>query len=179
MSEPVHLAAASSHPTDLALAARVLRPYKPHCRYLTSAEVWVRPDAPAPLGASCCFVIPESCYIDDTGHFNSVEFNICYNQITYYVLAKAVQDHLWTVFDTWTMEDYWAKQLPNILILSMQTRFRRQIRSRGAGFQGEIEFSRRRLSRDTLFLGSQCRFWDDHGGSCEGNINLGLVDVPR
>jgi hypothetical protein len=179
VSEPVPVAAGIGHPMDSVLAARVLRPYKPHCRYLTSAQVWVRPGVRAPLGASCYFAIPESCYIDDTGHFNSVEFNICYNQMLYYVLAKAVQDHLWAVFDAWTMTDYWAKQLPDVLIVSLQARFRRQIKSTRSGFQGEVEYSRPRMSRGTLFLASQCRFWDDHGGNCEGTVELGLVNVPR
>ena len=34
------------------------------------------------------------CCIDDTGHFNSVEFHICYNQTLYYTVAKSVQERL-------------------------------------------------------------------------------------
>jgi hypothetical protein len=34
--------------------------------------------------------IPESCYIDDTGHFNAVEFNICFNQLAYVLFGKCV-----------------------------------------------------------------------------------------
>ncbi|NET17718.1 MAG: hypothetical protein F6K08_35290 [Okeania sp. SIO1H6] len=33
------------------------------------------------------FSIGESCYIDDTGHLNAVEFNICYNQLLYVAIA--------------------------------------------------------------------------------------------
>ena len=36
------------------------------------------------------FSIPESCYIDDTGHFNAVEFNICYNQLAYVLFAGVI-----------------------------------------------------------------------------------------
>ena len=36
----------------------------------------------------------QSCYIEETGHFNAVEFVISYNQLIYYTLAAAVRDHL-------------------------------------------------------------------------------------
>ena len=36
------------------------------------------------------FSIPESCYIDSTGHFNAVEFNICYNQLAYVLFAGCI-----------------------------------------------------------------------------------------
>lgn len=66
---------------DPSLLAQVLNPYKAHCKYLKSAQVTKEGD-PHDGGrviGRCEFSIPQSCYIDDTGHFNSVEFNICYN----------------------------------------------------------------------------------------------------
>ncbi|MGW6540873.1 FcoT family thioesterase [Streptomyces sp. NPDC055051] len=47
-----------------------------------------------PLTGSGMFTIPEPCYIDDTGHFNAVEFNICYNQLAYYTLAAMIRDRV-------------------------------------------------------------------------------------
>ena len=67
---------------DPQLLARVLTPYKPHCRYLRTAAVRYA-TARSIAAASGTFSIPESCYIASTGHFNAVEFNICYNQLTY------------------------------------------------------------------------------------------------
>jgi FcoT-like thioesterase domain len=67
--------------------AEVLQPYRANAKYLHAAELtYVRSDAAANDEASLVvgrghFTIPASCYIDDTGHFNAVEFNICYNQL--------------------------------------------------------------------------------------------------
>ena len=41
------------------------------------------------ISAKGRFSIPDSCYIDDTGHFNAVEFNICFNQLAYVPSASA------------------------------------------------------------------------------------------
>jgi FcoT-like thioesterase domain len=70
------------------LAAEILRPYKQNATYLKSAEITHVNDKSAIspgtadhklVSGKGRFSIPESCYIDDTGHFNAVEFNICYN----------------------------------------------------------------------------------------------------
>ncbi|MEO1375818.1 MAG: FcoT family thioesterase, partial [Cyanobacteria bacterium J06635_10] len=50
------------------------------------------------------FSIPESCYIDDTGHFNSVEFNICYNQLFYIIIAYLIKNQLLEVMKDWNLE---------------------------------------------------------------------------
>ncbi|NJR65313.1 MAG: hypothetical protein HC772_08340, partial [Leptolyngbyaceae cyanobacterium CRU_2_3] len=53
-----------------------LAPYKEHCRYLKRAQ-FQSPVISTGREQSWLingdFAIPESCYIDDTGHFNSVE----------------------------------------------------------------------------------------------------------
>src|SRR5882724_11344285 len=80
-------------PMDISdtLVADILKPYRPHARYLRSAQITHFRDKAAEgiaankglVTAAGRFSIPESCYIDDTGHFNAVEFNICYNQLAY------------------------------------------------------------------------------------------------
>ena len=61
--------------------ADILKPYRAHARYLRSAEIthFRNPAAPRDgtsaaslLTGTGRFSIPESCYIDDTGHFNAV-----------------------------------------------------------------------------------------------------------
>ncbi|MGW4728249.1 (2E)-enoyl-ACP glycyltransferase [Streptomyces shenzhenensis] len=167
-----------SYPTDGELLARVLVPYKQHCKYLKSAEV----TAGAGLsGARCAFAIPESCYIDDTGHLNSVEVNIAYNQMMYYLVAKSVKEGLLTGFETWILDDFWRHQLPDILIARFASNFRRPVNPRA--FTGEMEFrsvTRRTPGGGSPFLHAQTVFCyqDAHGGRCDGEATLAFVNVP-
>ena len=75
----------------------ILKPYRKHAQYLKSAELTHFQDKcscatkgkdAGLITAKGRFSIPESCYIDDTGHFNAVEFNICFNQLAYVCLRQ-------------------------------------------------------------------------------------------
>jgi hypothetical protein len=154
---------------DPALLTQVLKPYRPHCRYLTSATVTAdgEPRDGGRVGAECEFEIPESCYIDDTGHFNSVEFNICYNQMLYYVVAKSVKDGLMQPFTEWTMDDYWQRQLADFLITDFHSTFKRPMR--GGRFFGEIgvvnvlEWEGSDIRQPLVVVHTVCRYWDVQG----------------
>ncbi|OYN76044.1 FcoT family thioesterase [Mycolicibacterium sphagni] len=120
-----------------------------------------------------------SCYIEETGHFNAVEFIISYNQLIYYTLAASVRDHLIPELSSWTMDDYWQRQLPSVLISKMSTRFRQPINSRS--YRGvltitDIEFRQR--SRPLLALQTTIEFSDDGVGSAVGELEIVLVDLP-
>lgn len=159
------------------LLERVLLPYKQDCTYLKSADITVADGLAAGRGE---FEIPQSCYIDDTGHFNSVEFNICYNQLVYYVMACAVRDSLMPAFSEWTLADYWSRQLPSILITSLSSKFKRPIDPRS--FSGEVEFTkltRRDLLRPLLIAETTCRFWDASGGKAFGDVTLAILNPPQ
>ncbi|MCP9986442.1 FcoT family thioesterase [Streptomyces sudanensis] len=159
------------------LLPRVLRPYKAHCRYLRSAAVGVRGDR---VTARCELAVPESCYIDDTGHLNAVEVTIAYNQMMYYTVAKAVKEGLLEEFARWTLDDYWRHQLPDILIARFGGNFRRPIDARS--FSGEIDFlSVERRSpggRPLLTAETAYRYWDASGGRCDGTVKLAFVNAP-
>ncbi|MFG2337331.1 FcoT family thioesterase [Streptomyces yangpuensis] len=170
--------------TDTELLARVLRPYREHCQYLKSCEVTGGTGdgdggADGPLTARCTFEIPESCYIDDTGHFNSVEFNICYNQMLYYVIAKSVQDGLLESFAHWSMEDYWQRQLADFLITDFRSTFKRAMR--GRHFSGEIqildvvEWEGSDIREPLLVVHTACRYWDASGGNCHGEVKIAIT----
>ncbi len=124
--------------------------------------------------------IEESCYIDDTGHLNAVEVMIGYNQMLYYVIAKAVREGLGPVFSGWTMEDYWRRQLPGILITKVTSEFRRPIDPRN--YHGEFELTgvaHRRLrpeSAPLTALETSFRYWDDHNGRASGQVAVAIVD---
>ncbi|MFJ8104838.1 FcoT family thioesterase [Streptomyces sp. NPDC096132] len=164
--------------TDEALLARVLTPYKGHCKYLRSAVVT---ETDGRVAARCEFEIPESCYIDDTGHLNSVEVNICYNQMMYYLVAKSVQERLGTGFASWTLDDFFEHQLPDILIARFSSTFRRPVDPRA--FLGEMEFrsvTRRAPAGGAPFLHAETafRYWDAGSGRCDGEATLAFVNVP-
>ena len=161
--------------SDIDLMARVLEPYKTHCRYLINSKVVDNGD---PLYGGrvlglCDFSIPESCYIDDTGHFNAVEFNICYNQMMYYVVAKSVKERLMSSFDSWSLGDYWRKQLPDIYIVNFESAFKKSMKA--LSFSGEIEFTKVRKMKDLPYINTTCRFWDESGGNSSGKVTLAIV----
>src|SRR5882757_9200074 len=64
-----------------AFTAEILKPYRAHAKYLKSAEITQFSERAVQDSTSDeslvtgigRFSIPESCYIDDTGHFNAVE----------------------------------------------------------------------------------------------------------
>lgn len=168
------MSAPDSHPVAADLLAAVLAPYKPHCRYLHQAVVEV-PGGEGPLVlARGEFGIPESCYIDDTGHFNSVEFNLCYNQLVYTLMAQCVAADLLPAFSAWTVDEYLARQLPDVLIHEFSSKFKRPMDMRR--FTGEVAIAEARDRRRFLFLRTTCRFWDEAGGESEGEISLAIVD---
>jgi hypothetical protein len=172
----VSAAAATVLGNDPDLLARVLDCYKPQCRYLKSMVVSTDNGV---LRGEGVLEIPESCYIDDTGHLNSVEVNICYNQLLYQALATAVRDGIGPVFDTWTMEDFWRRRLPDILITRFSSVFRRPIDPRS--FRGEFvvdSVRQRRLRPDAdplVSLETSFRCRDEAGGVCSGTAQVTIV----
>jgi hypothetical protein len=167
---------------DRALLDRVMRVYLPHCQYLTGAvlEVTPQPDGPGRPTVTGRFEIGDSCYIDDTGHFNAVEFNICYNQMAYYLIAKSVKEGLLPVFAGWDLEDFFRLQLPNILIVDFRSNFKRQMR--GKRFSGSVtltevlKLERSQRWEPLVVLRTVCRFWDETEGNCRGEVKLAITN---
>lgn len=162
-------------PVGAELQARVLAPYKPHCRYLKSSVVEL-PEAGADhlvrlhgeLG------IPSSCYIDETGHFNSVEFNICYNQLIYTLMAQCVASSILPAFGAMTLGEYFARQLPDVLIHEFSSKFRRPLDARA--FRGTVSIVEAQDRRKFLVLATHCTFEDGHGGTAQGEVSLAIVN---
>ncbi|GGK86753.1 FcoT family thioesterase [Mangrovihabitans endophyticus] len=174
----------SRHADDPPLLAAVLRPYRANCKYLQSAEVTAdgEPGDGGRVTARCTFTIPESCYIDDTGHFNSVEFNICYNQMLYYTVAKSVQERLVQPFARWSMDDYWARQLADFLITDFRSSFKRAMS--GRHFHGELEmvdiaeWGGSDVRDPLIVVRTTCRYWDDRGGTSQGEVRVAITNPP-
>ncbi|MEV0294823.1 FcoT family thioesterase [Nocardia sp. NPDC050710] len=162
---------------DIALLARTMRPYvRKGTVYLKQARATRRGDTVVGVGE---FGIAEPCYIDDTGHFNAVEFNISFNQIFYYTLAAAIRDRLIPELANWTLDDYWERQLPAILITRFDSRYRRPIGSRAYTAEltiGRVEFRNR--TRPLFAVQSHIEFTDAAAGCASGDIEVVLLDPP-
>ncbi|MET8046010.1 FcoT family thioesterase [Streptosporangium sp. NPDC005286] len=171
-------------PNDPDLMAQVLKPYKENCRYLKAADLFqqVTDTGETRLYILCELGIDESCYIDDTGHFNAVEYNISFNQMMYYIIAKIIKERASSAFEEWTLEDFWKKQLPDILIVDYHAFFRRPISS--SRYFGELEITdiiKRDDSSGTqplVFVDFACRFWGENGGRARGNVRMALLNPP-
>ncbi|MFI7002568.1 FcoT family thioesterase [Nocardia sp. NPDC050175] len=167
-------------PNDPLLLSEVLGCYKPHCRYLRELTVEALGEQASATGT---FEISESCYIDATGHLNSVEVNICYNQMLYQTIAVLVRHRVGPLFGDWTMDDYWRRQLPDILITRLDSEYRRPIDPRR--FYGEFALGGSQERTSTVdgapftSLDTSFRFWDDNGGQCAGTVRLAIVSAAR
>ncbi|MEE3062912.1 MAG: FcoT family thioesterase [Actinomycetota bacterium] len=162
---------------DTVLLDRTMTPYvRKDTVYLKQATVVRRGEI---IVGSGDLGFDHSCYIEETGHFNAVEFVISYNQLIYFTLAASVRDQLIPELSGWTMDDYWQRQLPSVLISKMTTRFRQPINSRSyRGVLRIIDIEFRNRSRPLLAMQTTIEFTDDGGGSALGEVEIVLVDLP-
>lgn len=161
--------------------ADILSPYKPHARYLKSAEITrFRDKSPAdtkgPLvTAAGRFAIPESCYIDDTGHFNAVEFNICFNQLAYVMFGKCIEAgimHRLRSEDVkvLSLPEYKRKQLPSMVIVSIESRYYKQLDS--SDFRAELTIDKISSVGAAWFFFTSISFADAQGVKAKGSVVL-------
>ena len=160
-----------------------LAPYKADCRYLKRAALQY-PEHDEATGETSDkglwfikgdFEIPESCYIDDTGHFNSVEFNICYNQLFYILIAYLVQNQLLPEMRDWDLETYKRRQLSDFLITKFSSTFRKPVNS--DAFQGMLSINKYAARSKLITIRTSCAFYDEHGFS-EGDVTVCVVNYP-
>ncbi len=156
---------------------KVLAPYREGCRYLTSAKIEVSGQDAQNLQAHGTFAIDRSCYIRDTGHFNAVEFNMCYNQLAYVFFAECIRGGRLDHAAGMDMDWYVRAQLPNMLIVKLSSSFRKPIDSQH--FEGIIRLDgiRRVVRRevDIIFLRTYCAFSDAEGGCADGQVSLACL----
>ena len=164
-------------PVDAPLLDRVLRPYRSkNCTYLQSLRTG---NDQGIVRGEGDFAIPQSCYIDDTGHLNAAEVIICFNQVLYTLLAVSIRDRLIPALADWTEDEYWARQLDGVLITRQSTTFTRPISPRA--FHGEVVFGQALTGRvvgsaqPLVSLQTRFRFGDDDGGACHGEVRVAVV----
>jgi hypothetical protein len=163
----------------LAFQAEVLSPYRDNAKYLRSAEVAQfggGEDGPLLTGRGR-FSIPQSCYIDDTGHFNAVEFNICYNQLAYVVfghcIASGVLAQLSPIFRERvprSAAEFKRHQLPSMLIAKLAGRFSKQLRS--DDFSGELRLLRVSAAGPAVFCFTSIAFANGDQVKSHGEVVL-------
>ena len=160
---------------DRDLLKRFIEPYKKHCKYLKKAQ-FQYPESPD-LGRWFFqgeFSIPESCYIADTGHFNAVEFNICFNQICYVAIAYLIQNNLVEAMEDWDLETYKRRQLSDFLIVKYSSAFKKPINARN--FQGSLSINKCSARGNLIMMKTSCNFYDNNEGWAEGDITLAILN---
>ena len=176
-----------------AFVTAILRPYRSNAKYLKSAQITHLSDKTATKDAAFVtgtgkFTIPESCYIDDTGHFNAVEFNICYNQLAYVLFGKCIELGILQKLNSelqkfsdekangllLSMADYKCHQLPAMLIVSIEgVRFFKQLKS--GDFQGALSINRVAPVGGAWFFFTTITFSDSEGVKAKGSVVLAFV----
>jgi hypothetical protein len=167
-----------------AFAAEILKPYRQNATYLKSAEITGVNDkaAIAPgtadhklISGKGRFSIPESCYIDDTGHFNAVEFNICYNQLAYVLFAGCINAGLMHkvragVFDVPSMTEFKRQQLPAMMIVALESRYFKPLDSKD--FTAELTINKISAVGNAWFFFTTITFSDSEGVKAKGSVTL-------
>ncbi|MBO3457406.1 FcoT family thioesterase [Aetokthonos hydrillicola Thurmond2011] len=166
------------------LLSRFLEPYKENCQYLKKARFQYLEQSDSSdksknsshnlWSIQADFSIPESCYIADTGHFNSVEFNICYNQLFYVKIAYLLDNKLLDVMKDWDLETYKRRQLSDFLIVKFSSTFKKPIDS--SSFQGSLVINKSTARNNLIILKTSCTFYDKNGGWSEGDVTIAILN---
>jgi hypothetical protein len=186
-SFPLPAANDAEHRMPMPIAAdfigEILSPYRRHSRYLQEARIVDFRDKAAEgpaattglITAEGKFSIGESCYIDDTGHFNAVEFNICYNQLAYVMFGKCVAEGLMQRLrcervEVPTFSEFKRHQLPNMVIVNIESRYYRQLDARS--FTGTLTLDRISPVGGAWFFFTTMTFADREGVKAKGSVIL-------
>ena len=157
-----------------AFLSRVLTPYRKHCCYLKNANFQSQPEFGIKgLTMHGEFKIDDSCYIDDTGHFNAVEYNICFNQIAYLHLAHCIENGLIPELADFELDSFFEKQLSHFLIAGIGSSFQSFINARH--FYGMFGINSIKKTSKCTFIKTYCLFSDDEKGRSKGEVTLAIM----
>jgi hypothetical protein len=168
-------------PIPSTFVAEILKPYRQNATYLTSAEITEVNDKAVGMADAKLIVgrgrfsIPESCYIDDTGHFNAVEFNICYNQLAYVLFAGCIEEGLMQkvragAVDVPTTSEFKQHQLPAMMIVALESRYFKPLDSRD--FTAELTINKISAVGNAWFFFTKITFSDREGIKAKGAVTL-------
>ena len=163
--------------------AEILKPYRENATYLKAAEIIEVNDKTAIAGTDQKlivgkgrFSIPESCYIDSTGHFNAVEFNICYNQLAYVLFAGCIDAGVMGKVRAVegagipTVAEFKNDQLPAMMIVALESRYFKPLDSKD--FTAELSISKISAVGNAWFFFTTITFSDAEGVKAKGAVTL-------
>ncbi|WP_108870005.1 FcoT family thioesterase [Aquimarina aquimarini] len=161
---------------DPEFVKKILQPYTEDACYLKKAVFeYDKKHSEYPI-VKGEFEIKESCYIDDTGHFNAVEFNICFNQLGYTYLGYCIKEGLIPGLEGFSnndCNDFFEKQLSHFLIANIQSSYKRPINSNK--FYGEIGIKSIIRKANCTFIVIPCNYYDDDEGRSFGEVTLAIL----
>lgn len=161
--------------TEDSVLGKALIPYHDHCKYLKKLKVnkIENKEAIDALYGEGIFEIENSCYIDDTGHFNAVEYNICFNQLAYSFVGYCVENDLIPELEMFK-KDYYQIQLSHFLIANISSSYKAEINARD--FQGKIHINSISKRSKGVFLDVHCDFNDHMKGKSTGKALLVMLN---
>jgi hypothetical protein len=154
------------------LLDEILSPYKESCKYLKKMYIDYLGTANTVVGRGE-FSIEETFYIQDTGHFNSVEFNICCNQLGYVFFAYCIQEGILPELQSLDLATYKRLHLSGFLILEFFSSFRKPMHSRQ--FYGTLSLDQISEKKNLWLFDTSFKYYDDLQGRAEGRVLSALL----
>ena len=156
----------------------MLREYFSHCRYLRNPSIEVSNNTDyfakdSKIKGKGDFAILECCYGSNSGHLNSAEFPICFNQLGYVIFAEAVSRQLLPELNMSTVKEFKEAQMNRCLILEERRRFKRPIDSKN--FHVEMSIERSKVLHGLPFYFMNASFSDDKGGLAIGKVKIAIL----
>jgi hypothetical protein len=185
LESQAHAKAEPQFPIAIAkdFTAEILKPYRQNATYLQAAEITQVNDKTEVAGTDHKlivgkgrFSIPESCYIDSTGHFNAVEFNICYNQLAYVLFAGCINAGVMGKVRAVqgagipSMAEFKNDQLPAMMIVALESRYFKPLDSKD--FTAELSINRISAVGNAWFFFTTITFSDAEGVKAKGAVTL-------
>ena len=155
--------------------SQVLRPYK--VDYVRKATIQHPAEGPSPLEKVVIkgeLSIDEPVYIQDTGHFNAVEFTMCYNMLVYMLIGHCVSNGLIDELRHVDYDEFMKRQLSDVLIVELGQRFRSPITS--ALFFGEVAITEVFRKNTNVFMRTRAKFSNGATGYADGEILLVFIN---
>lgn len=164
---------------DDALLQRILDPYLPHCRFLRRAVIEYDRDAPDLESRKILcrgeFEVSGPWYIQDTGHFNAVDFVICFNQIAYTTSAQCLRSGLvpGMVLDLVSESEFDRRKLQETFIAKLATSFREPMKS--GRFEGRLALQKIFVRSKMIGIKVSCEFGREGNAAASGEGTLVML----
>ena len=155
----------------------ILSPYDPDCRYVCDARIGFNNEEGRRkiLTIDAEMSIPYCYYARDKSnaptHFNATDFILCFNQLSYVLVAESVRRNLVPELEMDSVEEFQKAQMERCYIgRYREISFRAPINP--SKFYGTASIERIFKTKGGVFLPSSVQFEDQRGGFAEGSSLL-------